>query len=104
MVVAGLTKAKGLGTYKLYIDTVTGPSSYTTGGFGVTIDDLTQIERAIVMAGGGYLADVASINGNTVIIRVYEFNYPATAAGTAKEVGAGTDLSGVPFTIIAIGR
>lgn len=104
MPLAGTVKALGAGTYKLFFGTATGPSSYTTGGFTVTVSDLTEVHDAIVVAGGGYLAEVASISGNSVTIKVYEFNYPATAAGTATEVSAGTDLSGVTFRIVALGE
>ncbi len=85
------------------VKTVTGPSSYSTGGFTVTIDELERVEEAIVVASAGYMAEVASISGNTVTIKVYDFNYPATAAGPAEEVAANTDLSSVGFKIIAIG-
>ena len=98
-----LSRARGKARPKLVIKTVTGPSSYSTGGFTATIDELERVEDAIVIASGGYMAEVASISGNTVTIKVYDFNYPATAAGPAEEVAANTDLSSVSFKIIAIG-
>jgi hypothetical protein len=100
----GLTKARGRAVPKGWIGSVAGPTSYATGGFTVTIEDLSRIEDAVVIAGGGYLAEVASISGNTVTIVVRYFDYAATAAGTAIEVPSGTDLSGVTFRIIAIGE
>lgn len=104
MAIGSLDKGAGIGRLKLVATDVKGPSSYTTGGFTVTIEGLSKIYEAVVNAGNGYLAEVASISGNTITIKVYEFNYPATAAGPATEVGAGTDLSGVTFRIIAVGE
>ena len=95
MTIVGTVRPRGLGTYKLYIDTATGPASYATGGFTVTVDGLTNVEKAVVIAGGGYTAEVTSISDNTLTIVVY------SSAGT--EVTAGTDLSGVTFVIIALG-
>ncbi len=85
------------------VKTVTGPSSYSTGGFTVTINELERVEEAIVVASAGYMAEVASISGNTVTIKVYDFDYPSTAVGPATEVADRTDLSSVSFKIIAIG-
>jgi len=90
------------GVPKGYIGTVTGPTSYATGGFSVTIADLESIDGAVVIAGGGYKAEVTwTANKLTIVVRY--FDYPAAAAGVAIEVPAGTDLSGVTFIIIAIG-
>lgn len=88
---------------KLLIYKTAGPSSYTSGGFTVTIPNVSRIIAAgIINVTGGYLAEIAGISGNTVTIKVYEFNYPATAAGPATEVAAGTDLSSVEFTLLVI--
>jgi len=100
----GLTKARGRAVPKGYSGTVSGPVSYATGGFTVTIADLEAVEDAVVIAGGGYQAEVAKISGNTITILARYFDYPAAAAGVAIEVPAGTDLSGVTFRIIAIGE
>ena len=102
MVIGGLVLPYG-SRRKLVITSVAGPASYSTGGFTVSIDELKEVEEAIVVAGGGYLAEVASKSGNSITVKVYHFNYPATAAGPAVEVDAGTDLSGVTFIIIAVG-
>ena len=104
MPVFGFTKARGRGTFKGWSGSVAGPTAYTTGGFTVSIPDLSVVYDAVVSAGGGYLAEVASISGNTLTIKVYYFNYPGTAAGAAIEVPAGTDLSGVRFRILAVGE
>ena len=95
---------------RLFSDTVVmkttaGPASYTTGGFDVVIGELSRIKNAIVQCDKGYLAyiDWNNSKGNKLRIVVDQFNYPATAAGPADEVGAGTDLSSVNFTIVAGG-
>jgi len=83
---------------------VTGPSSYTTGGFDITIPGVTNLsaDRCLVNASGGYLAEVVSASGNTVKIKVYHFDYAASSAGPAVEIADGTDLSSVTFTLFII--
>jgi len=81
-----------------YICTVSGPTSYTTGGFSVTIARLRSITWAKAICGGGYKAEV-TWTGNTLTIVARYFDYPAAAAGVAIEVPAGTDLSGVTFIL-----
>ena len=71
-----------------------GPASYAAGGFDVEIGELTEVYNAVVNISGGYLAEVASISGNKVKVKVYYFDYDATADGPAIEVPDGTDLSG----------
>lgn len=88
---------------KIDVIEANGPSSYTTGGFTV-YSKMMKVEHAVVNAGNGYLAEVVSVSGSAIKIKVYQFNYPATAAGPAVEVPAGTDLSSVKFTVIAIGQ
>jgi len=79
---------------KLYITQVSGPSSYSSGGF--TVDHpFSRVSHAIAIASGGYIAE-ASVSGNTVTVKVY--------SGAGSEVTAGTDLSGVTITVIIIGR
>ncbi len=66
-----------------------GPSSYSTGGFSVTINSARDITDVLVVAAtGGYLAE-ASVSGNTLTIKAY--------SGAGTEVADGTDLSGVTF-------
>lgn len=101
MVLAGLTKGLGKGKYKIYGGSTTGPSSYTSGGFNVTISGLSKIHAAVVVSNGNRVAVVKSISGNTITIAVYE---EAGAAGPLAEVAAGTDLSGYTFWILAIGE
>ena len=90
--------------YKLVARAVTGPASYTTGGFAVVFPELRVIHAALVVGGGGYKAEIASITANAVTIRVLYYDYAAAAAGPAIEVPAGTDLSGVTFYVLAIGE
>lgn len=81
-----------------------GPTSYSTGGFSITLGDLKNVESVIaVLNNRGYLCEVSGISKNAVTVKVYQFDYAATAAGPAVEVPAGTNLSGVTFTVIAIG-
>ena len=104
MVVGSLGKPFGLGQLKVVAESVSGPASYPSGGFSVAFDELRQVHAAIVIAGGGYLAEVAGVSGNTVTIVVRYFDYDAAADGVAIEIPAGTDLSAVSFWVIAIGE
>ena len=102
---AFLPPARGQGPgYRLAVVGVSGPSSYSAGGFTVSIPELRRVVAAIVQASGGYKAEVASVSGNTVTVKVYYYDYDASADGPAVEVPDGTDLSGVTFTIVAIGE
>lgn len=87
---------------KLVKVTASGPSSYSSGGFSVTVDAEHVIDAFAAQSDSGYLVEIAGISGNTVTLKVYEFNYPATASGPAAEVSDGTDLSGVTFTFRAV--
>jgi len=112
-IVGRLAKAIGLGGYKVVVTQSAGPSSYSTGGFSVTISELSTVDYAVAQAmnpgTAGYLAVVKSVSDNTVTVQVYEVNQAVDEGGTAtytvtiKEVGAGTDLSGINFTVIAFG-
>lgn len=88
-----------------------GVSSYTTGGFEVTIGELKKVVRAIVKYGGNgeYIAQLAGIDGNKVKIFVrdnieQEINEAGTATVTVgAEIAAGTDISGEKFIVEAEG-
>ena len=96
MPVLGTDRALGLGKYKIYIGSTSGPSSYSTDGFTVTVSELRSVSNAMVVAGGGYTAEVASISGNTITVKAY--------SGAGSEVTAGTDLSTVTFIVLAVGE
>jgi len=81
----------------------TGPDLYTTGGFEVTVGELRVVSHAIVEVGGGYLGEVAGVSDNAVTVKIYQFDYAASAAGPAVEVDAGTDLGSVGVKVIAWG-
>ncbi len=86
---------------KIVIDTFTGPSSYQTTGYAVYSQDAPRsiIYGQVLNVGGGYTARVSSLNPNsttTAVILFYE------SGGTP--VPGGTNLSGVQFDMIFIGR
>jgi len=90
--------------YKLVVINTTGPSSYSSGGFTYAVKSLRKVEKVIAAsASGGYKVDAAdiSVSGNTLTIKVYYYDYDATADGAAVE--ATGDLSGVNITIVVIG-
>jgi len=92
--------------YKIAFKSVNGPTSYSAGGFTVTIDGLREIVHAIVelrQRGNNYRIDY-SWSGNTVTIKVYVIAADTSSGDiSATEVADGTDLSGLTFDIIAIG-
>lgn len=100
-----LKKGFSAGDVKVAVTKTTGPASYSTGGFNVTVGGLGEIVAAIVVADGGYLAEVdyANSSGNILKVKARYFDYDAAADGNAIEVAATTDLSGVNFYVIAFG-
>ena len=91
MTVLGLT-ADGK---KIVLTTSSGPSSYSTGGFSVTIDEVNYIHGIIeARMTGGYVVEV-SYSGNTVTVIVY--------SSPGSEVTTGTDLSTETVTIVVVG-
>jgi len=85
---------------KLHVGTTAGPASYATGGFAYDTG-LNSIDAVIVLADSGYMAAYDTANSK---IKAYYFDYNATADGAAIEVAATTNLSGVTFTVIAVGE
>jgi len=85
-----------------------GPSSYSAGGFDVSITSLRGVEKIIDLSSdGGYLLHPAkvSISGNTLTIPVYYhyFQCPVTCPVVGWEVTSGRDLSDYKFKGIVIG-
>ncbi|MEM1553244.1 MAG: hypothetical protein QXH03_11355 [Candidatus Bathyarchaeia archaeon] len=89
---------------KIALAAASGPSSYPSGGFSVTVKELNHV-HAVLYASitGGYKIGALTVSGNAVTVVVHQYNYPATSAGPSTEVSSGTDLSGQTVTIIAIG-
>jgi len=80
-----------------------GPSSYSSGGFNITLNKARRIEKVpFIIATSGYLAEVASITDNVVKAKVYYFQYSSTVDGAAIEVPDGTDLSAMKVIGIAL--
>jgi len=95
--------APGVGK-KVIPKIVTGPSSYTAGGFEIDVPEANGVEGGIGF-GGGYIAEV--LPGSTdkkAKVKVYYADYPATAAGPLREVPDGTDLSGVTFFLLIVSK
>jgi len=95
-----------MGIWK-HIKTTTGPSSYSAGGFEVVCGEVEKVDKAIVQVygGGEYLAQIVSISGNKVKIKVRDnIEQAVDEGGTSTytiggEVADGTDLSSVTFVI-----
>lgn len=83
--------------YRMLVETLNGPSSYTTGGEPIESRLLKVVERASALqATSGYRPEVVtgSITGNQFKLRVW--------TGTA-EVGSGVDLSAEAFSVLVEG-
>ncbi len=107
MPIAGLTKGLGKGKYKVYSGETSGPTSYTTGGFNITISGLSKIHNAAVVLKNnpGNKLITYSISGNVITVKIFTIAAnTTTGAISATEDGAGTDESSLLFEVIAIGE
>jgi hypothetical protein len=88
---------------------VTGPSSYATGGFTVTMGELSKIHAASVSVRSNLKADNYvhavdyAVSDNTITFKVYRIDVTAGAPSAWSEVPAGTDLSDLTLEVVAIG-
>jgi hypothetical protein len=83
--------------YKTVIETVNGPSSYTTDGDTYRSANLRVIERAACLQGtNGWRGEVVtgSVTGNQFTLRIW--------TGTSQP-GSGVDLSAQAFTLLLQG-
>jgi len=93
------------------IKEVSGPSTYPTGGFTVTIPELTNIKEAAVIPNPSQLLEADdtvysiswTVSGNSVTIVVKTLNVTATSPVSWTELSA-VDLSSVTFTVIVTGE
>jgi len=94
---------------KIVQATARGPSSYASGGFNVTLGELSRIQalavsvRANLKVSNYVHAVDYSYAGNTITFTVYRIDVTATAPSDWSEVPAGTDLSALTLEILAIG-
>lgn len=99
--------------YKVYFNIVSGPSSYSTGGFEVTVPNANKIYGALAMYIGNsdYLAQINDSfpkTGSTVKIMVRQnIEQAVNEGGTGSytiggEVADGTDLSSLSFFVLVI--
>ena len=79
-------------------------SSYATNGDTLSLSSyLSSIQAVVCQSHAGGYALEASASGTTVTVVARYYDYDATADGTAVEVPAATDLSGVSFTLVVLG-
>lgn len=89
-------------------NTITGPSDYDPSSRPtVTLAELVSIPNtnraqatiADTTSGGrAFLAEVASVNGNVVVVEVYDTG-SASGGDTGSEVASGTDLSNTTIKV-----
>ena len=88
---------------------VSGPSSYTSGGFTVRFGELNRIDVAIIrprtnLKVSNYVHVVDyTVSGNTITITVYRIDVTAATPSAWSEVPAGTDISALVLEITVIG-
>jgi len=88
-----------------------GTSSYSSGGFDITIGSLKEIETVVYVGNNyGYRTEAAEaqerISNNKFTLPVHYYGYAcpsAPACVTGWEVSSGTDLSHVTFYGLVIG-
>lgn len=101
----GLDKPFGV-KHKIAVTETAGPTSYTTGGFSITLDGISNIffaSVAITNNPGNKLA-TWSVSGNTVTVKVYTVTADTSSGAiSATEDAAGTDESSLTFAVFAIG-
>ncbi len=96
-----------LGNKVAKLVSVTGDTSYPTGGYDVNADRTKlglAILEALVPLGGltsGGLGVVWDATNKKV--KLYRYDYPAAAAGAAVEVPNATDVSAEKFDALVIG-
>jgi len=82
-----------------------GPTSYTSGGFDISVGEFEKIQSAEVMVepetllGTGSLVGLElSYTGITATVKVHQIDSDSVAT-TWSEVSANTDLSGAKFIL-----
>jgi len=85
-----------------------GPSSYSAGGQSISVTTLRKVEKVLTIGNDkGYLMDPAaiSISANSITVPWYYhyFQCPVTCPTGAREVNAGTDLSGATVKGVVVG-
>ena len=101
---------------KVYETVVSGPTSYSTGGFTVTtplkriLHNEVPIEAIVITPSlaSNFVRVIEVVppttaSPNTFNIKVHQIDVTATAPATWSEVAAGTDLSSMKIRIRAVG-
>ena len=105
--IAHLLKPRGRAQPKVVAKTVSGPSSYTPGGFTVDFSpELSRLRVATVHAAGGYVFEATAVSGAACRVKAYYVPNPVTISGRPSalvEVASGTDLSNVTVTVVGYG-
>ena len=94
------------GRYVVTATHTSGPSSYTAGGFTVTLGDLMDIEELVVQLRDQDNAKRIkySKSGNQVTIQIFTMSADTTTGTiSTAEDAAGTDESALTFDIFAMG-
>jgi hypothetical protein len=91
---------------KLVNETSTGPASYSTGGFAITVSGIKVIDKIIAITNnGGYISDPAdaTIALNVVTVLVREFQYACLSSFGASELASARPLTATTFGVLCIG-
>lgn len=99
----------GVNKRVIAVMSVAGPTSYTTGGFSVIFDDISDLSNFAVrvttnpsqlLEEDNTVYSVSyTVDGNSVNIVIKTLDVTAAAPVSWTEISAGTDLSSVTFVI-----
>lgn len=108
-VVGGMNrKTARKGVFKLLGATVTGPASYTIGGFNHSCGPyIANVKVATGFIGEGYIFEAVSAghSGVNAKFKAYYGRYTAAASGgTLQEVASAADLSSISGDTIVMGE
>lgn len=87
---------------RIAVTTVTGDSSYATGGYAITANQFgfSRITAIVPVGNTGYVPVWDSTNSK---LKVFYVDNNAAADSALIEVPAATDLSAATFTVLAFG-
>jgi hypothetical protein len=88
---------------RISVETVTGDSSYATGGYAITPNQFGFVRISAVVPVGANTGYVPSWDATNSKLKVFYADNNAASDSALIEVAAATDLSAVSFTVIAFG-
>jgi len=88
---------------RVSVTTITGDSSYATGGYAITANQVGFSRITAVLAVGANTGYVPTWDATNSKLKVFYGDNNNASDGPLIEVPAATDLSAVSFTVLAFG-